>query len=285
MKNWIAGARPRTLPAAVAPVIVGAGVAAPKFNLLNATLTLLVALALQVGVNYANDYSDGVRGTDDERVGPLRLVASGLASATSVKRAAFLAFFIAAVAGSVVALRTSLWLILVGLLAIIAAWQYTGGKNPYGYLGLGELFVFLFFGLVAVVGTAYVLAGEITLLAWVSAIPVGALACALLVINNLRDRANDAIVNKMTMAVRLGDRNSRALFIVLMLTPFVFAVAAIPMRPWSWLAIAALPLAIYTSRYVAAGAMGVELIRGLKLTGQVQLLFALFFTLGLTLSA
>lgn len=281
MKHWIAGARPRTLPAALAPVAVGTGVAAPDVDLFRALLALAVALLLQIGVNFANDYSDGVRGTDQTRVGPARLVASGIATPAAVKRAAFAMFFLAALCGFVLALQTSLWLILIGLASILAAWFYTGGKNPYGYLGYGELFVFVFFGLVAVIGTAYVQTEEISLLALLASIPVGMLACALLVINNLRDRANDAVAGKRTLAVRIGDRSTRALFVVLLLMPFVLAVATLPLRPWSWLALLGLPLAIYTARYVAAGAVGPELITGLKFTGQVQLLFALCYTAGL----
>lgn len=281
MKHWIAGARPRTLPAALAPVAVGTGVAAPDVDLFRALLALAVALLLQIGVNFANDYSDGVRGTDQTRVGPTRLVASGIATPAAVKRAAFAMFFLAALCGFVLALQTSLWLILIGLASILAAWFYTGGKNPYGYLGYGELFVFVFFGLVAVIGTAYVQTEEISLLALLASIPVGMLACALLVINNLRDRANDAVAGKRTLAVRIGDRSTRALFVVLLLMPFVLAVATLPLRPWSWLALLGLPLAIYTARYVAAGAVGPELITGLKFTGQVQLLFALCYTAGL----
>ena len=283
MNPWIEGARPRTLPAAVAPVAVGTGVAVPHFDLINGLLALVVALSLQIAVNYANDYSDGIRGTDANRVGPTRLVASGLASAAAVKRAAYIAFLLAAVAGLIAATRTSLWLIAIGALAILAAWQYTGGKNPYGYRGLGELFVFIFFGVVAVVGTAYLHTQEISTLSLLASVPVGMLACALLVVNNLRDRATDALSGKQTLAVRLGDRNTRALFVVLVLAPFVLAVAVIPWRGWSWIAIAGLPLAIYTSRFVAAGAVGPDLIKALRLTGQVQLLFALFFTVGLAL--
>lgn len=283
MKKWITGARPRTLPAAIAPVAVGTGVVAPNVNALHAFLALAVALFLQIGVNFANDYSDGVRGTDLNRVGPIRLVASGQAAAVAVKRAAFLMFGFAAVAGLILAVRTSLWLVVVGALAILAAWTYTGGKSPYGYQGFGELFVFIFFGLVAVVGTAYVQSEQLTSLSFLAAVPVGMLACALLVVNNLRDRKTDAEVGKKTLAVRLGDRQTRALFVVLMLAPFVLAVALIPLRSWSWLALASLPMAIYAARYVAAGAAGKDLVVALRLTGQVQLLFAAAFTLGLTL--
>ncbi len=205
--QWVEGARPRTLPAAFAPVIAGTGVAAADdaVDWLRAGLCLVVAVALQVAVNYANDYSDGVRGTDAVRVGPLRLVGSGAASPAAVKRAAFAAFGVAAVAGLALAAMTTWWLVAVGALAILAAWGYTGGPRPYGYAGLGELFVFVFFGLVAVGGTAYVQIGSLTWLALTVAVPVGLLACAILVANNLRDLPRDAEAGKHTLAVKLGD--------------------------------------------------------------------------------
>ena len=192
MNKWIIGARPRTLPAAVAPVAVATALAASDASALPALLALLVSLALQIGVNYANDYSDGIRGTDSDRVGPTRITASGLATPASVKRAAFISFALAAVAGLALASMTSWWLIAVGLAAILAAWGYTGGKNPYGYIGLGELFVFIFFGVVATVGTYFVQTEEITTDSLLISIPIGTFACALLAINNIRDRALDA---------------------------------------------------------------------------------------------
>ncbi|MEY4174892.1 MAG: 1,4-dihydroxy-2-naphthoate octaprenyltransferase, partial [Actinomycetota bacterium] len=215
MNKWIVGARPRTLPAAVVPVALGAAAAVGEGHPVwwRALLALVVSLALQVGVNYANDYSDGVRGTDDQRVGPVRLVASGLASAGAVKRAALLAFGVAAVAGLVLAAVTSWWLLAVGAAAILAGWFYTGGPKPYGYLGLGEVFVFVFFGLVATVGTTYVVSERVNTVAWLAGCVAGCLACALLVVNNLRDIPTDREVGKRTLAVRLGDRATRHFYL------------------------------------------------------------------------
>ncbi|MDQ6641229.1 MAG: 1,4-dihydroxy-2-naphthoate polyprenyltransferase, partial [Actinomycetota bacterium] len=219
--QWLAGARPRTLPAAISPVLAGTGVAAFRHHEVwwKAVLALLVSLALQVGVNYANDYSDGVRGTDESRVGPLRLVGSGLASPRSVKLVAFAAFGVAAVVGLVLALTTSWWLIVVGGLCIVAAWFYTGGSHPYGYLGLGEVMVFVFFGLVAVTGTTYVqtasVSSDVLLPSLYAAVGVGALACAILVANNLRDIPTDREVGKRTLAVVLGEERTRYLYVLL----------------------------------------------------------------------
>jgi 1,4-dihydroxy-2-naphthoate octaprenyltransferase len=213
--RWIIGARTKTLPAAIAPVLVAVAIAYPEFNLINALLALTVGLALQIAVNYANDYSDGVKGTDEERIGPTRLVASGLASAAEVKQAAFVAFGIGAIAGLYLATRTSLWFIAIGLAAIISAWRYTGGKNPYGYRGQGEIYVFIFFGLVATLGTFYSQTGQITIEAIMVAISNGAVACALLAVNNIRDIEGDRKAGKETMAVRLGDLRARRFFMFL----------------------------------------------------------------------
>ena len=285
--RWILGARPRTLPAAVVPVAVGAACAAGLIHAVwwRAALSLVVSLALQVGVNYANDYSDGIRGTDDVRVGPVRLVGSGLASPRAVKAAAFAAFGAAAAAGLVLAAVTSWWLLVVGLAAIAAAWFYTGGPKPYGYLGLGELFVFVFFGLVATVGTTYVVAKRITALAVMMGCAVGALACALLVINNLRDIPTDRDVGKKTLAVRLGDQRTRVLYGVLLAAAFVAAVAgAVAFRPLLALAIVAVPLAVIPIRRVMGGARGRDLIAVLGETGRLQLAYGALATLGLILS-
>src|SRR6478752_4906357 len=201
--QWLTGARPRTLPAAVSPVLAGTGVASYADSVVwwKALLALVVALALQIAVNYANDYSDGIRGTDADRVGPLRLVGSGAASAERVKRAALMSFGVAAVAGLALAATTSWWLLLVGAVAMVAAWFYTGGAAPYGYLALGEVSVFVFFGLVAVVGTTYVQTQSFDAGAWWAGVGVGALACAILVANNLRDIPSDTVVGKRTLAV------------------------------------------------------------------------------------
>ena len=215
MNPWLVGARPRTLPSAVVPVAIGAGCAVGSGSVTwwRVAVALLVSLALQVGVNYANDYSDGVRGTDDARVGPLRLVASGTKPPGAVKRAAFAAFGVAAVAGLVLAATTSWWLLAVGAASIAAAWFYTGGPRPYGYAGLGEVFVFTFFGLVATVGTTYVAVERITGLSVVMGAAAGCLSCSMLVVNNLRDIPGDTVAGKRTLAVRIGDPRTRDLYV------------------------------------------------------------------------
>ena len=283
--QWVEGARPRTLPAALAPVAVGTGAAAAEGDAVwsRAALALVVALALQVGVNYANDYSDGVRGTDADRVGPFRLVGSGAAQPGAVKRAAFAAFGVAAVAGLVLALLTSLWLLLVGVLAIVAAWLYTGGSKPYGYRALGEVAVFVFFGLVAVTGTAYVQLERVPPLAVVASVPVGMLACALLVVNNLRDIPTDRVAGKRTLAVVLDDRRTRVLYDVLLLAPFPVAAALATRHPYAALALLPVPLAVAPLRRVAGGARGRDLIAVLQDTGRIQLAYGLLLGLGLAL--
>lgn len=282
MNKWIIGARPRTLPAAVAPVAVATALAASDASALPALLALLVSLALQIGVNYANDYSDGIRGTDSDRVGPTRITASGLATPASVKRAAFISFALAAVAGLTLASMTSWWLIAVGLAAILAAWGYTGGKNPYGYIGLGELFVFIFFGVVATVGTYFVQTEEITTDSLLISIPMGTFACALLAINNIRDRALDTPAGKKTLAVRLGDRKARGFFALLIALGYAATLAL--MNPWALLTLLTLPIAISLVRGVLGQAQGRELIPFLAKTGQLQLLFSILLSLALVLS-
>ncbi|HEX8495762.1 MAG TPA: 1,4-dihydroxy-2-naphthoate polyprenyltransferase, partial [Actinomycetales bacterium] len=245
--QWLEGARPRTLPAAVAPVAAGTGAAAALGGAGwgRALLALVVSLALQVGVNYANDYSDGVRGTDDDRVGPFRLTASGTTAPSRVKAAAFIAFGVAAVAGlALVALSGAWWMLAVGALSIVAAWYYTGGSAPYGYLGLGEVFVFVFFGLVAVLGTTYTQAGRISWTALAAAVGIGALACAILVANNLRDIPTDRVAGKRTLAVLLGDRATRVSYVGLFAVAFAVVVAIGVTRPWALLALLAVPLAV-----------------------------------------
>ncbi|MFT3854369.1 MAG: 1,4-dihydroxy-2-naphthoate polyprenyltransferase [Ilumatobacteraceae bacterium] len=283
--KWVLGARPRTLPAAVVPVALGAGVAVGIGQPVwwRAVLALVVSLALQVGVNYANDYSDGVRGTDEVRVGPVRLVASRLASPAAVKRAALLAFAVAGVAGLVLAAVTTWWLLLVGALAILAAWGYTGGPKPYGYLGLGEVFVFVFFGLVATIGTTYVVCQRLPSLAWIAGCIAGCLACALLVVNNLRDIPTDRVAGKRTLAVRLGDGGTRLLYQGLLLAAFVLVVVAGLQRPPALIGLVGVILAVPPVRTIRGGAVGRTLIAVLGGTGRVQLAVGLLTALGLAL--
>ncbi|MFF0579669.1 1,4-dihydroxy-2-naphthoate polyprenyltransferase [Streptosporangium saharense] len=286
--QWIAGARPRTLPAAVVPVAVGTGVAFGYDGAVwwRALLALFVALALQIGVNYANDYSDGVRGTDEGRVGPMRLVGSGAAAPREVLSAAFGCFLAAAVAGLVLVVVTGAWwLLLVGALSIAAAWFYTGGSRPYGYRALGEISVFVFFGLVAVAGTTFVQTEALPWVAVVAAVPVGLLACALLVVNNLRDLVTDGPVGKRTMAVVLGDSRTRTLYSVCLVLPLVIALALVPWQPFAALTLLAAPLAVAPVRAVVQGATGRALITTLQQTGRFQLVFGLLFTAGLALHA
>lgn len=281
----MAGARPRTLFVAVVPVIVGTGVAAAGTGAIwwRSLLALVVALAIQVGTNYANDYSDGVRGTDTVRVGPLRLVATGTASPQAVRRAALASFGLAGVAGLVLALVTSPYLLLVGALCLVAGWLYTGGPKPYGYLGLGELFVFIFFGLVAVAGTAYVSLGKVTALAVVAAIPVGLLAVTLLVVNNLRDIRNDEISGKRTLAVRLGEARTRLLYEACLLAVFAGVAGVAVYRPAAAIAFAALPLAILPFEKVRRGAVGPELIDALALTSRLGIVAGVLLAVGIAL--
>ena len=286
--QWLAGARPRTLPAACSPVIAGTGLAVFEHGAswLAAILALVVSVALQVGVNYANDYSDGIRGTDAVRVGPLRLVGSGLASPPLVKRAAFVSFGIAGLAGlGLVIMTEQWWLLAVGVACVLAAWYYTGGKRPYGYLGLGELFVFVFFGLVAVCGTAYVQVGRISLATLLTGVWVGAQACAILVANNLRDIGGDAQVGKRTLATRLGDPGTRALYVILVaLSTVMIILVAYLTSWWALLGLAGLLLIIPAVRVVVSGGRGPTLIGVLKATSLAELVCAIGFAAGLLLS-
>ncbi len=284
--QWTAGARPRTLPAAVAPVAVGTGVAMflDSFHAGAAVLALLVALAFQVGVNYANDYSDGIKGTDDARVGPVRLVGQGLAPAAAVKTAAITAFAVGAVAGlGLVAVSGQWWLVPVGIASVAAGWLYTGGPRPYGYAGLGEVFVFVFFGLVAVVGTAATQIGSIPILAVVASIPVGLWACAILIANNLRDIPTDGDSGKQTLAVRLGDRRTRILYVVVVVAGFVTVGAMVVYTWWVLLALAGTVPAIRPIATVVSGAAGRALVPALAGTGIVLLVGGLGLALGLAL--
>jgi 1,4-dihydroxy-2-naphthoate octaprenyltransferase len=276
---WVDGARPRTLPAAIAPVLVATALAGDSFNPLTALLALIVSLSLQIGVNYANDYSDGIRGTDNDRIGPSRITAGGLAKPVQVKSAAFISFGVAAVAGLGLAITTSWWLIAVGAISIAAAWGYTGGKNPYGYFGLGELFVFIFFGLVATVGTFFVQTEEITGEPILAGVIVGSLACAILVINNIRDRAKDEVVGKRTLAVRLGDKNSRIFYSALVIAPYLLTAGF--GTPWTLLTLLTLPMTIAILKALWSGIQGVDLIALLGKTGKLQMFFSLALSLAL----
>ncbi len=281
--QWLQGARPRTLPATLAPVLVGTGAAAAAgaFRPGRALLALVVALALQVGVNYANDYSDGVRGTDDDRVGPLRLVGGGHAAPGRVLRAALLCFGIAAASGFVLSALTSWWALLVGAVAIAAAWGYTGGAKPYGYRGFGEVSVFVFFGLVAVLGTTYVQAERLTLVSFAGGVACGALACAILVTNNLRDIPTDTASGKRTLAVLLGDRRSRVLYPSLVLAALLVPLLVAPAVPTALVALLAAPLAVAPVNAVRDGVIGRDLVPVLAQTGVLQLVYGVLLGVGL----
>jgi 1,4-dihydroxy-2-naphthoate polyprenyltransferase len=287
---WILGARPRTLPAAVVPVAVGTAAAVGEAPIVawRAGAAMVVALALQVGVNYANDYSDGRRGTDADgtRVGPVRLVGSGLKTPAAVKRAALLSLGVAAVAGLALAVAVGWELLVVGALAIAAAWLYTGGPRPYGYAGFGELFVFAFFGVVATVGSTYVHTGQVTPLSAAVSVPVGLLATALLVVNNLRDIPGDTTAGKRTLAVRLGDQRTRMLYTALVAVPFLLIppIAAFG-RIGAVVALAGIPFGRKPVLQVLEGARGVALIPVLGATGRLQLVTGVALAAGLWFSA
>ena len=286
-EQWLQGARPRTLPAAVAPVLAGTAVAAFVDQAVwwKAFLALGVALALQVGVNYANDYSDGIRGTDRDRVGPLRLVGSGAAEPRAVKRAAFAAFGVAAVFGLLLAATTAWWLVAVGGVCMVAAWYYTGGERPYGYLGLGEVMVFVFFGLVAVMGTTYVQTGSVSLASFFAAVGVGGLACAILVANNLRDLPTDREAGKRTLAVRLGDEQTRYLFALLVGLALIALVGVLlATSALALLALVFLAAALPATRLVLAGTTGPALVPVLQRTGTAELLYSGGLFVGLLLA-
>ncbi len=286
VKRWILGARPKTLPAAIVPVAVGTAVAAGSTDVIwwRAVAALLVSLALQVATNFVNDYADGQRGTDDDRVGPVRLVGTGLASAKEVKIASALAFAVAGVAGGALAVAVGPELFVVGIASMVAGWAYTGGPKPYGYLGLGELFVFVFFGLVATTGSAYVQSESIEGLAVLASIPVGLLSVALLVINNLRDIPGDTESGKQTLAVRIGDGATRRLYVGLfVITGITIAGVAIA-RPFAAIGLIGLTLAASPIKKVLGGSLGRDLIPVLGETGRTQMVTGLLFALGLALA-
>lgn len=284
-RQWISGARPRTLPAAVTPVAVGTGAAFPNPRFATAGLALLVALALQIGVNYANDYSDGIKGTDEDRVGPFRLVGSKSASPKSVLLVAMVMFLIAAISGLTLAAMITWWLIPVGIAAIAAAWGYTGGSRPYGYRALGELSVFVFFGLVAVVGTYYVQRRSLDGWIFLAAIPIGFLACALLTVNNLRDIPSDDLVGKRTLAVVLGERRTRTLYYALIAGAYFSVIALSTWRAGAAMALLTTALLVDPLRKVRLGATGRELIPVLVATARIQLLFGLLLAMGLAVTS
>ncbi|TDD91035.1 1,4-dihydroxy-2-naphthoate polyprenyltransferase [Actinomadura rubrisoli] len=285
LSQWVAGSRPRTLPTSLVPVVVGTGVAIGEGHAVwwRALLAAFVALVLQIGVNYSNDYSDGVRGTDEERVGPLRLVGSKVAPPKQVLGAALGSFLAAAVAGLALAAATTWWLLLVGAFAILAAWFYTGGKTPYGYRALGEVSVFVFFGLVAVVGTTYVQVEGLPWEAWVAAVPIGLLACGLLVANNLRDIPTDRVSGKRTLAVLLGDRWTRIMYAACVALPFMAVLVLAAPHPWALIALLAAPLSVPPTQKVLNGAAGPALIPVLGETGRLQIAYGALLAVGLSI--
>ncbi|MFI5780377.1 1,4-dihydroxy-2-naphthoate polyprenyltransferase [Nocardia sp. NPDC051570] len=281
--QWLEGARPRTLPNAIAPILVGTGAAASLDAAVwwKALLSLLVSLALIIGVNFANDYSDGVRGTDDDRVGPLRLVGSGVASPASVRAAAIASLTVGAVFGLILAITTAWWLVLVGAVCLAGAWFYTGGRKPYGYSGFGEIAVFVFFGLIAVLGTEYVQAQRIDWTGLVGAIAVGSFSSAVLVTNNLRDIPTDSLTGKTTLAVRLGDTRTRTLHLALLVVPFLASLVLVARTPWALVGLLAAPLAVRSNTPVRGGQNGPGLIPSLRDTGLAMLLWSILTGLAL----
>ena len=273
MNKWLIGARIKTLPAAISPVLIGTSYA-EQITWINASLALIVALFLQIAVNYANDYSDGIKGADQNRIGPIRLVASGLASAVAVRNAAYISFLIAAIAGSILSFNISMWLFIIGGISILAAWGYTGGKKPYGYIGFGELSVFVFFGLVATIGSYYIQSEELNWQIFLLSIPVGCLSCAVLVINNLRDLSNDKLVGKRTLAVLLGDKKTRNFYIVLLVISQLVSISAAVIDIKMLFTLICIPMAVNVIKKIATGVEGIELIPILGKTARLQLLLA-----------
>jgi len=284
MNRWIIGTRPRTLSAAVIPVIVGTAAADVEIIWWRAIAAFLVALFLQIATNFSNDYSDGKRGVDsEERLGPVRLVGSGLAKPYEVKRAAFLFFALAAIVGAILSLIVNPWLLLLGLASIAAGWFYTGGVRPYGYRGFGEISVFLFFGLGATLGSCYVQSGELNGLSFLVSVSVGLMSCALLEINNLRDIAGDKNSGKLTLAVLLGDRRTRILYVFFIDASLIIGSLAVFTKPWTVLIMIAGIVAFPAVKSVLDGATGTELIVVLQQTSKVQITAGVFLTLGLAI--
>ncbi|QNE88860.1 1,4-dihydroxy-2-naphthoate polyprenyltransferase [Corynebacterium incognita] len=286
-KDWLDGARPHTWANAFAPVVAGTGAAAAidGAHLGRALLALVVAWALICGVNYANDYSDGIRGTDDDRTGPQRLTGGGLAKPAHVKYAAFACFGVAGIAGIALSLLSAWWFILVGAVCIAGAWFYTGGKNPYGYRGLGEIAVFVFFGLVAVLGTQFTQAGRVTWVGLALAVGVGAMSAGVNLVNNIRDIPSDSQTGKITLAVRLGDAKARNLFTALALLPFALTIA-VALTAWpALISLLAFPLALMAVRTVNSGAQAGALIPVLGLTGRAMLIWAVLMAAGLVFAS
>lgn len=269
-EEWLAGARPKTLAAGIAPVIVGTAFAGYNANAVNFILALVVGVGLQVGVNYANDYSDGIKGSDSDRVGPVRLVGSGAATPEAVRRAALTAISIAALAGLLLSARSSWILLALGALSIIAAWTYTGGPKPYGYFALGEVSVFLFFGLIATLGTYFAHVGSLSFDVALASFAMGSLACAILVLNNLRDLASDKAVGKITLAVKIGDARTRQFFQGLIFAPFLIALALLPISFYFLLAFLALPQSMKVASAIRSGVGGSGLIELLERTGKIR---------------
>ena len=289
LNNWYQGTRPKTLGAAIAPVLVGSSLAhyENSFNLTISLLALLVSVSIQIAVNFANDYSDGIKGTDNQRIGPVRLVGQNLASPQAVKNAAFLFFFIAAISGLIITILTKQWwFLLLGISAIIAAWTYTGGPKPYGYAGFGEIFVFIYFGLVAVLGTTYAQTLFFKPYFLIFAISIGLFATAILVTNNLRDREKDLQNKKITLAVKLGDSKTRVLYAALLIIPFVLVGSMFFTNNSAiftniQIQLLALPVAWQALKPVLAKVEGKELIAVLTKTGQTELFWALLVCLAL----
>ncbi|AZQ77169.1 1,4-dihydroxy-2-naphthoate polyprenyltransferase [Flaviflexus ciconiae] len=286
LKDWLEGARVRTLPAAVAPVLIGTGAAyqVGSGSIPRALLAGGVALAFQIGVNFANDYSDGIRGTDDVRTGPPRLTGGGMVSPGIVKVAAFASFGLGCLLGLVlIALSGAWWLLAAGVAAVIAAWFYTGGDKPYGYMGLGEVFVFIFFGLMATLGTTWTQAGQLPASSWLGAVGVGFIACALLMINNIRDIPTDSLVGKHTLAVRMGDRAARLAFVTMLIIPMLLACIMAIEAPWALLSLLLLPVIALQAKRVLGGANGRDLILVLRDTGLIELGYGITLLIGLAI--